>query len=127
MECVRVNVTFKVVDHELKTFSEAELYCRSEGGMLAMPKTDQHQDFIEILMQQSHSESFWIGLDDLKEENVHVWADGTVLDYQKGAYNRYPKGRPDKIYQSEDCVENVESHNRFTLKYFMSIILMIFR
>ena len=66
MECVRVNVTFKVVDHELKTFSEAELYCRSEGGMLAMPKTDQHQDFIEILMQQSHSESFWIGLDDLK-------------------------------------------------------------
>jgi len=116
MECVRVNVTFKVVDHELKTFSEAELYCRSEGGMLAMPKTDQHQDFIEILMQQSHSESFWIGLDDLKEENVHVWADGTVLDYQKGAYNRYPKGRPDKIYQSEDCVENVEFQNRFTPK-----------
>jgi len=84
--------------------------------MLAMPKTDQHQDFIEILMQQSHSESFWIGLDDLKEENVHVWADGTVLDYQKGAYNRYPKGRPDKIYQSEDCVENVEFHIGFTLK-----------
>jgi hypothetical protein len=102
-----------VVDHELKTFSEAELYCRSEGGMLAMPKTDQHQDFIEILMQQSHSESFWIGLDDLKDENVHVWADGTVLDYQKGAYNRYPKGRPDKIYQSEDCVENVKSRGGF--------------
>lgn len=104
---------YKVVDHELKTFSEAESYCRSEGGMLAMPKTDQHQDFIEILMQQSHSESFWIGLDDLKEENVHVWADGTVLNYEKGAYNRYPKGRPDKIYQSEDCVENVKSRGGF--------------
>jgi len=72
-----------------------------------MPKTDQHQDFIEILMQQSHSESFWIGLDDLEAENVHVWADGTQLDYEGGAYYRYPKGRPDKIYQSEDCVENV--------------------
>ena len=65
------------------------------------------KDFIEILMQQSHSESFWIGLDDLETENVHTWADGTILNYADGDYNRYPKGRPDKIYQSEDCVENV--------------------
>ena len=66
--------------------------------------------FLEILMQQSHSESFWIGLNDLEVENVHMWSDGTKLDYTAGAYNRYPKGRPDKIYQTEDCVENVSDY-----------------
>ena len=91
----------------MKTFKEAQAYCAAEGGTLAMPKTDQQQDFIEILMQQSHSETFWIGLDDLETEKVHKWADGTLLDYANGAYNRYLKGHPDKMYQTEDCVENV--------------------
>lgn len=99
-----------MVDHDLKTFKEAQLYCTSEGGTLAMPKTDQQQDFIEILMQQSHSETFWIGLDDLEEEKVHRWADGKLLDYKNGDYNRYLKGHPDKMYQTEDCVENVSRH-----------------
>ena len=98
-----------MVDHDLKTFKEAQAYCAGEGGTLSMPKSDQQQDFIEILMQQSHSETFWIGLDDLEEEKVHRWADGTLLDYKSGDYNRYLKGHPDKMYQTEDCVENVSS------------------
>jgi len=104
---------YKVVDHDLKTFKEAQTYCASEGGTLAMPKTDQQQDFIEILMQQSHSETFWIGLDDLEEEKVHRWADGKLLDYKNGDYNRYLKGHPDKMYQTEDCVENIKSRGGF--------------
>ena len=104
---LNLTIHFQVVDHDLKTFSEAQAYCAAEGGTLAMPKTDQQQDFIEILMQQSHSETFWIGLDDLETEKVHKWADGTLLDYANGAYNRYLKGHPDKMYQTEDCVENV--------------------
>lgn len=104
---------YKVVDHELKTFKEARQYCSGEGGTLVMPKTDQQQDFIEILMQQSHAETFWIGLDDLETEKVHKWADGTLLDYKKGDYNRYLKGQPDKMYQTEDCVENIKSRGGF--------------
>ena len=38
---------------------------------------------------------------------MHVWSDGTVLDYARGHFNRYPTGHPDKVYTSEDCVEEV--------------------
>ena len=61
-----------------------------------------------MLMQQSHRESFWIGLDDLGEEHVHRWADGSKMNYQNGEFNRYPNGQPDKVYFSEDCVEEVK-------------------
>ena len=111
----------------MKTFKEAQTYCASEGGTLAMPKTDQQQDFIEILMQQSHSETFWIGLDDLEEEKVHRWADGKLLDYKNGDYNRYLKGHPDKMYQTEDCVENVSKYTQVSIYFTTSILDQIAR
>jgi len=54
-----------------------------------------------------------IGLDDLDEEHVHRWADGTLMDYENNQFNRYPNGRPDKVYFSEDCVEEVKSRAGF--------------
>ena len=44
----------------------------------------------------------------LEIDGMHVWSDGTVLDYARGHFNRYPTGRPDKVYTSEDCVEEVK-------------------
>ena len=69
-----------------------------------------------MLMQQSHRESFWIGLDDLGEEHVHRWADGSKMNYQNGEFNRYPNGQPDKVYFSEDCVEEVKTNILFSKK-----------
>lgn len=43
----------------------------------------------------------------LEIDGMHVWSDGTVLDYARGHFNRYPTGHPDKVYTSEDCVEEV--------------------
>ncbi len=58
---------YKIVDHELMGFKDADKFCRAEGAKLARPKTEQQQDFLEILMQQSHLETFWIGIDDIGE------------------------------------------------------------
>lgn len=104
---------YKVIDHEMQPFDDAAKYCAKEGGSLAMPKTEHHQDFIEMLMQQSHRETFWIGLDDLEEEHVHRWADGEIMNYENNEFNRYPNGRPDKVYFSEDCVEEVKGRGGF--------------
>lgn len=104
---------YKVVDHELMSFKDADKFCRAEGAKLARPKTEQQQDFLEILMQQSHLETFWIGIDDIEIDGMHVWSDGTVLDYARGHFNRYPTGHPDKVYTSEDCVEEIKSRSGF--------------
>lgn len=104
---------YQVFDHEMMTFEDAKVHCDAAGASLAMPKTEQHQDFIEMLMQQSHAESFWIGLDDLEDEHVHRWADGSLMDYANNEFNRYPNGKPDKVYFSEDCVEEVKSRSGF--------------
>ncbi|XP_078703335.1 alpha-N-acetylgalactosamine-specific lectin-like [Branchiostoma floridae x Branchiostoma belcheri] len=40
---------------------------------------------------------FWIGLDDINDENIYLWNDGTPL----GAFNRWKSTAPHKI---RDCV-----------------------
>ena len=34
---------YKVIDHEMAPFEDAQKFCKKEGGSLAMPKTEQHQ------------------------------------------------------------------------------------
>nr|CAB3262845.1 uncharacterized protein LOC100184082 [Phallusia mammillata] len=104
---------YQVFD-DLRTYELAESACRQEGGMLAMPKTERIQDFLEILMQQSNMWSFWIGLDDRVQERRKVWADKSELHYRNiSQFTKFPRGIPDKQYHTEDCVEELKTRPEF--------------
>ncbi|KAI8491233.1 hypothetical protein Bbelb_308660, partial [Branchiostoma belcheri] len=83
------------------TYAAALQACQSNGGTLIMIKDSATHTFImDHLKKKSvkggKERRFWMGLDDLNDENVFLWNDGTPL----GAFNRF-KSSPHKI---RDCV-----------------------
>lgn len=57
------------------------------------------------------------GLDDRQTERRKYWADGRELLYNKRKgkkeFNRFPNGKPDKQYHTEDCVEELKTRPDF--------------
>ncbi|XP_019617517.1 PREDICTED: uncharacterized protein LOC109464868 [Branchiostoma belcheri] len=88
--------------HQRLTYAAALQACQSHGGTLIMIKDSATHTFIMNHLKRKsvkgrRERRFWIGLDDINDENVYLWNDGTPL----GAFNRWKSTAPHKI---RDCV-----------------------
>jgi len=61
-----------------KNYQDAKEECRVNGAELVVAKTQDLLDFIVAKVPENPG-SFWIGLDDLKNEQDYVWSDGSLL------------------------------------------------
>ncbi|GFO12194.1 collectin-10 [Plakobranchus ocellatus] len=63
-----------------RQYWEAQRECEKHKGNLAMPKTEEMNQFlVDALASFNVDEEIFIGLDDLEEEHVFKWKDGTRL------------------------------------------------
>lgn len=79
-------------------FLDAEAQCESDGAYLALPRSDDENDFIAGLIPNEH---IWIGLNDIAEEGKFVTSDGLDLSYTKWDIN---SNQPNNYNGSEDGV-----------------------
>ncbi|XP_066283175.1 snaclec agglucetin subunit beta-2-like [Branchiostoma lanceolatum] len=90
-------ICYKAFDTE-KTYSDAAVTCRGDGGTLAMPRDAETDAFLVSLYKSvSASKLYWFGLHFQREGGSFEWVDGSVL----GDYNSWAPGAPD---HSGDCV-----------------------
>jgi len=96
------------VSTEELNFYNADKFCKTHGGFLAEPRTQEETNLIELFVKPD--KNYWIGLTDIGEEGAFVWgSDFSAPDYT----NWYP-GQPDDYYDNEDCVN---LHSIFGLQW----------
>nr|XP_039270230.1 uncharacterized protein LOC120344952 [Styela clava] len=89
-------------DYEAMTFTNAESFCETNGGTLVTLLTVDERDWVTTrLAIGTRPQKYWIGLTDLKQENVYSWIDGNDLD---PAVANWKLGEPNDS-NKEDCVE----------------------
>ncbi|XP_019625813.1 PREDICTED: LOW QUALITY PROTEIN: sushi, von Willebrand factor type A, EGF and pentraxin domain-containing protein 1-like [Branchiostoma belcheri] len=92
--------TCYLVSNTTATYRAAGETCRQHGGLLAMVKDKDTQDFI---MENYSGKDMWIGLDDRLTEGEFLWADGSSLD----SFTYWTYGEPNDggaRIRSQDCV-----------------------
>jgi len=85
------------VSTEAVNFYNADKFCKTHGGFLAEPRTEEETHLIELFVMPE--ENYWIGLTDLADEGAFVW--GT--DYSAPDYTNWYTGEPSND-DGEDCV-----------------------
>jgi len=80
------------------TYKGALQKCKSRGGTLAQPKSKADQDLLVSLCSNNNCPDTWIGLNDIADEGIFLWIDGTPL-----AYSNWDIGEPNNV-EDEDCV-----------------------
>ncbi|XP_078696152.1 uncharacterized protein LOC144924626 isoform X2 [Branchiostoma floridae x Branchiostoma belcheri] len=87
----------------LANFADSALYCRVDGGTLAMPRDAATDDFLVSLKNAVNDKStFWFGLHDRRIEGSFEWIDGTPL----GSFSSWHPGEPNGGFKGhEDCVD----------------------
>ncbi|KAK2148675.1 hypothetical protein LSH36_487g01019 [Paralvinella palmiformis] len=89
---------------ETRSYWVARLICRAESGDLVIISGESENDFIKELFLIYHRNTgknisaAFIGLDDIDEESVFVWVDGSPL-----AYRNWAAGGPDNYGDSDVC------------------------
>lgn len=64
------------------TWDEAEIFCESIGGHLAVITTPEENEFAFLLMKESGYDSAYFGLTDQAEEGVWQWINGEEYIYK---------------------------------------------
>ncbi|XP_035699941.1 uncharacterized protein LOC118432465 [Branchiostoma floridae] len=94
---------FKAYNQD-KTFSQARQVCAADGGLLAMPKDRDVDNFLRSLKNAVNELSrFWFGLSDQNDEGEWVWEDGTPHDILTD-WNNWQPWEPNDNEEGEDCV-----------------------
>lgn len=84
---------------------EARSKCIIYGGDLVSVANKEEMDFINI--KSSRDTHYWIGLNDLRAEDIFVWSDGTP--YNRSVYSNWYPREPNDVNDDEDCVELVNT------------------
>ena len=71
---------------EKKNYTDASAHCVGAGGHLASVHTPAEN---AVLADLCSAEECWIGFNDIEEEGLWVWKDGTDADFSK-----FPGGNP---------------------------------
>ncbi|XP_060094339.1 low affinity immunoglobulin epsilon Fc receptor [Heteronotia binoei] len=77
-------------------WSLAEKFCDDQGGHLVVINDNSEQAFLESKKKVS---SYWIGLHDMKSENMFIWVNDSPLKY-----SHWFPGEPNDYGHGEDCV-----------------------
>ncbi|XP_078702800.1 snaclec alboaggregin-A subunit beta'-like [Branchiostoma floridae x Branchiostoma belcheri] len=77
------------------SYDKAATTCESDGGKLV---TDKNRAKHNYLLKTDFAVSYWVGLDDIKEENSFVWSDGESL----GGFTMFSESYLNR--QNTDCV-----------------------
>jgi len=78
--------TYDLCFHKLQ-YQPAREHCQLTGGDLAIVDEQLKQDELVDAVTGVWWTDWWIGLDDIAEEGVYVWVDGTPLDWAQWANN----------------------------------------
>lgn len=81
-------------------WNNAESYCVSIGGHLAMPKTKEYCDYVSYVATQYGFGDMWIGGRDTASEGTWRWIDGTLV-----GYSNWNTGEPNNSGGNEDYME----------------------
>lgn len=75
------NVCYQFKLNKVVNYPTAKAYCQRNGGMLALVKSKQVNDYLtHTLVNEFHYHNdVWIGLSDTKIENHFYWEDGVPL------------------------------------------------
>ncbi|XP_078683787.1 macrophage mannose receptor 1-like isoform X1 [Branchiostoma floridae x Branchiostoma belcheri] len=86
---------------ERKPYDEARQWCANDGGLLAMPKDSDVDNFLVNTLRNPNSH-YWIGLNDQESERTWIWEDGTPFN-RTGDYGRWLPNEPNHLGHDEDC------------------------
>ncbi|XP_078665688.1 uncharacterized protein LOC144908052 [Branchiostoma floridae x Branchiostoma belcheri] len=91
--------------NQVKTYSQARQVCAADGGLLAMPKDREVDDFLMDLKNAVDTNSpFWLGLNNQNGEGGWAWEDGTP--YSPAAdWTGWQPGEPNS--NGEGCVNHL--------------------
>ncbi|XP_068614702.1 collectin-11-like [Brachionichthys hirsutus] len=90
---------------EEKRYSDAEVYCQTRGGHLAMPKDEGANKVIAGYITEAGLNRVYIGIHDLQVEGVFTYVDHSSMT----TFSKWRKGEPNNAYDDEDCAEMVAS------------------
>ncbi|XP_072035475.1 low affinity immunoglobulin epsilon Fc receptor-like [Amphiura filiformis] len=90
--CYYVNTTSML-------FDEATTMCESMGATLTSIHTQAEQNFVVSI---ASGNAVWIGLNDVIQEGVYEWLDGTQVSY---FYWSTSSGQPNNALGGQDCVQ----------------------
>ncbi|XP_019712913.1 collectin-11 isoform X2 [Hippocampus comes] len=90
---------------EEKRYSDAERYCQTRGGHLAMPKDEGANTALAGYITQAGLSRVYIGIHDLDMEGIFTYVDRSPMS----TFSKWRKGEPNNAYDDEDCAEMVAS------------------
>ncbi|XP_068195324.1 collectin-11 isoform X2 [Antennarius striatus] len=90
---------------EEKRYSDAEFYCQSRGGHLAMPKDEGANNAIAGYITEAGLNRVYVGIHDLQVEGVFTYVDLSPMT----TFSKWRKGEPNNAYDDEDCAEMTAS------------------
>ncbi|XP_035530254.1 collectin-11 isoform X1 [Morone saxatilis] len=90
---------------EEKRYSDAEVYCQTRGGHLAMPKDEGANAAIAGYITEAGLNRVYIGIHDLHREGVFTYVDLSPMT----TFSKWRKGEPNNAYDDEDCAEMMAS------------------
>ncbi|KAF7668435.1 hypothetical protein LDENG_00014620 [Lucifuga dentata] len=82
-----------------KTWSDAQLECRKEGGDLVSIRNVEDQSFVTSQLGYASNDELWIGLNDKQMEGLFVWSDNSPVTFTSWEF-----GEPAVSADQEDCV-----------------------
>ncbi|GFO28976.1 collectin-11 [Plakobranchus ocellatus] len=84
---------YQFVKDGKKQYWEAQDKCKSNGGRLAMPKTEEVNQFlVDSLLEFDIEDEVFIGLDDIRREGRFRWVDRTYLNDGNRFYHNFAGG-----------------------------------
>ena len=89
---------------EAKTSAGAQSACIALGGILAEPKTEEQNGFLERILYEHPGTSVWLGATDLISEGSWYWA--TSNTPVSDGFTYWSPGQPSDggVFHSQDCM-----------------------
>ncbi|KAM4552770.1 macrophage mannose receptor 1-like isoform 2-T2 [Odontesthes bonariensis] len=82
-----------------KTWSDAQIECRKEGGDLVSIRNVEDQSFVISQLGYASTDELWIGLNDRKTEGLFDWSDHSTVSFTSWEF-----GKPGVSSEADDCV-----------------------
>lgn len=97
--------SYYIFDGNCNTWEEAQKYCKSRGGYLAVIESREEDDFLFSYMVDSGRSEVYFGLSDAKSEGDWRWVDNKKSSYQNWGVNDDGEIEPNKALDDEKYAE----------------------